>query len=379
MAERTTGPAEDAFETLDRELAELIRLPDPAATLERVARLIPEAVGSDASLVSVVRDDEDVLEIRHQAGTRTTAMLGLRVPFGWGLGGKAAVLRAPTDVEDYVNASTITHQFDGPVSTEGLHGLLAVPIVCGHGLHGILYACMRQPTEFGDRMRDNLLRLARDTALVLDVQEQTAGMIDVAVHDERRRLALSLHDSVGQTLFGIGAAARELRASVAEDDSLSTRITFIEEQIGTATALLRQSLWALSESPPELSVAVALRGDCRAFEERTGVRARVVVIGDLPELDDSRAKTLLLAAREALLNVEKHARATTVIVSLHHTGEGTAVTVADDGVGLSDAPDDHQGLGLEGARERLARIGGHLTLTGNEDGGVTLRAWVPTP
>lgn len=370
--------AVEAFEVLDRELAELTRLLDPSATLQRVARLIPEVVGVDASLVAALSDD-GILVIRHQTGMRTNAIQGLEIPLGWGLGGKAALLRKPLAVRDYVHAPAITHHFDQQVTVEGLRGILAVPIACAHKLHGMLYACMRQPAEFDDRVRDVMVRLARETALALDVQAQTSGMIDIAVHDERRRLALSLHDSVGQMLFGIGAAARELRATVAEDPALGPRIAYLEEQIAAAAALLRQSLWALSESPPEVALAVALQGDCRAFEERTGVRARVVVIGDIPELDGARSKTLLLAAREALLNAEKHGHADSVMISLHPAGDGVAVAVADDGVGFCGAGPDEKGLGLNATAERLARVGGHLTLTENEDGGVTFRAWVPIP
>jgi signal transduction histidine kinase len=103
--------------------------------------------------------------------------------------------------------------------------------------------------------------------------------------------------------------------------------------------------------------------------------------------------------REALVNVEKHAHATSVVVSLVASGEGLAVAIADDGLGWPDAAapgadplaelaarrprgpsrERSSGMGLKASYDRVARLGGALSIVGNEDGGLTVRAWVPTP
>jgi signal transduction histidine kinase len=128
-----------------------------------------------------------------------------------------------------------------------------------------------------------------------------------------------------------------------------------------------------------LALTVALRADCRSFQERTGIRARLVAMTELPELDAARTRALVDTAREALLNVEKHARAHSVVVTAFATENGIAMAVADDGLGFheSRASSDGLGLGIAAAQDRLSRLGGNLTLVTNDDGGVTVKSWVP--
>jgi signal transduction histidine kinase len=65
------------------------------------------------------------------------------------------------------------------------------------------------------------------------------------------------------------------------------------------------------------------------------------------------------------------------VVSVFATRDGVGVTVSDDGAGLSNRPGSGAGLGLPATVDRLARVGGTLSIAGNDDGGVTLQAWVP--
>jgi signal transduction histidine kinase len=103
----------------------------------------------------------------------------------------------------------------------------------------------------------------------------------------------------------------------------------------------------------------------------------LLVLEDLAPMAASRTNALAAAAREALLNVEKHARAESVMVSVFPSGGGATVAVYDDGVGPPEAGDAQPGLGLTAAAERLGRVGGRLTVGRNDDGGMTVRAWVP--
>lgn len=216
-----------------------------------------------------------------------------------------------------------------------------------------------------------------EAALALELSRRAEDMAAIAIEEERNRIALVLHDSVGSLLFAIGAAAGDL-SSEADPGPLQARLTFIHQQATMAAAALREALRTLSETPVELALGVSLRGDCSAFEVRTGIRAGFVVLGDLPDLDPSRTAALLGATREALLNVEKHARASSVVVSLLRTDTGVMSVVADDGVGIPVEGERGEGLGLRGSANRLAQVGGGLAVVANEDGGTTVKAWVPT-
>ncbi len=123
---------------------------------------------------------------------------------------------------------------------------------------------------------------------------------------------------------------------------------------------------------------MALREHCRAFTERTRINARTLTLTDLPTLPSYRIRVLADFAREALLNAEKHAHARSIVVSVFGLRDGVAVTVSDDGVGLCDGYAEHEGLGLAAVSERLAQVGGEASIGRNDDGGVTVQAWLPT-
>jgi signal transduction histidine kinase len=150
--------------------------------------------------------------------------------------------------------------------------------------------------------------------------------------------------------------------------------------------MFRQSLAALDDTAPRLRLAAALVEDCRNFEARTGAHARCVAVTALPVVSAEGTAALIGLAREALLNVEKHARASSVVVSLSALDDRVTLAVADDGTGWDpDADSGSTGarrpwssrIGLRAARERLERIGGSLSVVENEEGGLTVRAQVP--
>jgi CheY-like chemotaxis protein len=114
--------------------------------------------------------------------------------------------------------------------------------------------------------------------------------------------------------------------------------------VSAASLALRESLLALSASSPERALPVELAEHCRSFEARTGVPARFVQLGPVAPLDAERTALLTAAVREGLLNVEKHAGAGTVVVSLGTVDGGVQVAVADDG--------GHPGPRLPGRRHR---------------------------
>jgi signal transduction histidine kinase len=132
----------------------------------------------------------------------------------------------------------------------------------------------------------------------------------------------------------------------------------------------------LRASPSTVALGVALRADCTAFSERTGVPAELVLLDDdLPTLPPSRSDVLVAAVREALLNVEKHAGASAVVVTVSGRDGAVTVAVTDDGNGLG--PGDGRGLGLVTTEEALARIGGTLHVSSDPQGGTMWRARLP--
>jgi signal transduction histidine kinase len=318
------------------------------------------------------------MEVVAVVGVNTESLNGLVVGPQEGLGGQAAVLRRTAAVGDYCFSREITHDFDHAVRAEGLHAVMAAPIVRAHRLYGLLYAARRSAVPWTDGDRTTLLGLARQIAVAMEVADSAREMAEVAVFGERQCLAIQLHDSVGATLFSLRVALTSARvAADAQRADLAELLTDALALTERATSDLRSQTYSLHHAPEDKALAVALQGDCRDFSERAGVVAELVVLGDLPRLDAGRADVLRRIAREALLNVEKHAGAHSVVVSLYTQLGGVGMAVADDGTAGDITLQDERGMGLGVMAESVERVGGWLTCASNDEGGGTVRAWVP--
>ena len=362
---------------LDEDYAQVLSLLDRRTAFRAILERLPDELGVDVAWIGEVDDAGNVV-LGHGVRTRTDVLEGLVVPPGIGLGGRVLESGRPHWVRNYPDAVDLTQPFSTQANHEGVKGMVAVPLVHAGRRLGILYAADRAEATYGDLTVGVLESAAARAANAAVVAERARHSAEVAVHEERRRLALQLHDTVGAMLFTIGAGVRRLGDDLGHDPDLRQRLDAIEQQAAEAAAVFRESLHALQAPPDALSLAVALRADCRSFEERTAIPARLLVLDELPSLPASRAAALAAAVREALLNVEKHARAGSVLVSVFVGSDGVTVAVHDDGVGPAGfGNDDRLGLGLSAAADRLDCVGGRLTVGRNDDGGVTVRASVP--
>ncbi|MGH9115864.1 MAG: sensor histidine kinase [Acidimicrobiales bacterium] len=380
---------------LDDEEVQVISLLDSEAALKSAAASIPDLTGMDTAFVGSLEHGDlshVVLRLaksglRWRSGRSRHPMDGLVVPSGLGLGGLVQVTGHPQGVTDYCRASSITHDFDAEVSEAGLRGMLVVPVLDVDRSLGVLYGASRHRTHFGGRKMGIMVDVAARAAAAARVAERARHAAEVAVHEERRRLAVEMHDTLGAMLFSIGANARKLEDETGIPLELRQRLAVITLQAAEAGDTLRRSLQALHTPAEALALDVALHADCRAFEERTGIPARLIDLTGVVPLPPARTQALVDAVREALLNVQKHASARSVAVTVAVRRGFVTVTVADDGHGLCLRSGERElqpraaarsgGLGVRAATERLERVGGGMSVTDNEDVGVTCRAWVP--
>lgn len=356
---------------------ELVSLLDREEALRAALTLLVD--GRDVAWLAEPGPGGDLV-LGHVLGDRTAMLRGLQVPAGLGLTGKVRRSARPAWVDDYLAAADITHTFDQHIHAEGIERLLAVPVVRDDRMLGVLAVGVRDAGAFSDRAVDRAGAVADQLALAVAVAEHARLTREVAVHEERRRMAAELHDSVGALLFAIGSGAAGIAESATGDPELTARIELLRRHADDASTALRASLRALRSSPSALALSVALREDCLAFGDRTGVAAELLLLDDdPPALPPARIQVLLTAVREALLNVEKHARAGAVVVSVSRRVRGDrvalAVAVTDDGVGLGAG--HTRGLGLTATADAVGRLGGVLHVSGDPGGGTVWRVEIP--
>lgn len=365
-----------ATQSLERDYAEVLALLDPAAATRRMTATVPAATGLQIAWSGVPDDDGGGWILCNTFNAATGQLDGTVVHEGTGLGGRTIATGRASRVNDYCTNQFITSHYKALVRAEGLKAMVAVPVTHDGRLLGLLYGANREGDPISDRNTQAMEEVAARTAAARVVAERARHAAEVAVHEERRRLAIELHDTVGALLYTVGAGVRTLGQCEGLDQEVRERLRTIEQHAAEATAALRGSLRVLHKPPEEVALGVSLREHCEAFQKRTGVPARVITLTDLPPLDGARVGALAAAVREALLNIEKHAGARSAIVSVFQVDGGVAVSVADDGVGFPSGKRPVPGLGITSVTERLARVGGTVTLSPNEDCGATLQMWI---
>lgn len=232
---------------------------------------------------------------------------------------------------------------------------------------------------------------AEDVLVIQSLGDQIAVAIEnahlydqsreLAILEERTRLARELHDSVTQSLYSVVLLSESWRrqlntgAAGAQPEMQLRRIGDIAQQALKEMRLLIHEL-----RPPTLdqeSLVDALRKRFDAVENHVGVEGRVVM-DDFVDLPSSVAEGLYRIAQEALNNALKHAQATRETVRLCVKDGAVVLEISDDGQGFDpQAVEGKGGMGLMSMRERTNLLGGSLAVRSSPGAGTTVTVSVP--
>jgi len=187
-----------------------------------------------------------------------------------------------------------------------------------------------------------------------------------AVVRERLKIARDLHDTLAHSMMAMLTEIRLLkRLSVTNPGAMAEEFVRAEDAAHQGLKEARAAIAQVRFNPVrDAGLAAALGDLVNLFVERTGIPADYTSDARASTFADERAETLFRVAEEALRNVERHAGATRVTISLHERrdGDGLTLTIADNGVGF-DVEADHAGhYGLAGLREQAQLIGAVLTI-----------------
>jgi signal transduction histidine kinase len=277
-----------------------------------------------------------------------------------------------------------------PKAHPRLTAFLGVPIRdCDEILGALFLGNTGPPGESGGFTEEDeelLGVLAAHAAIALTHARLYERERELAIVEERTRLARELHDAVAQKLFALRLTA-EAAGGLIEADPQRAR-----SHLGQISALAREAAEELRAAVGELrpaeldedGLAAALRKQIdvvdRAHQARGGPR---VVFRDEPisALPPAHEQVVLRVAQEALHNALRHAAAKRIELSLSPAARGGAVlTVTDDGCGFeteSGSGPGGRGLGLVSMRERADSVGGRVQVDSVPGQGTTVRLEVP--
>jgi signal transduction histidine kinase len=236
---------------------------------------------------------------------------------------------------------------------------------------------IRLLNEQRDQLRDTLAQLRAAHA---ELAAGAAQQEELAVLRERARLARALHDNIGHALVVMNVKLEAAQLLYARDPARGDgELEETRALIRSTMAELRRALANLrAPSAPHDDLPAALQRLAHELQARAGVATRCAIPPGLPAPPAEAREALWYVAREALANVERHARAATATLSLEHEPDGWRLRVTDDGAGVSPASlDSPQRYGVVGMRERMQAAGGSLRLGPGPAGGTVVEAWLP--
>ena len=227
------------------------------------------------------------------------------------------------------------------------------------------------------------LSLSREIERRQRTEEQRAQLftrLAIAQEDERRRIALDLHDQLGQQMTALRLAIETLKALAADRSDLGHHVEVLEDLTRRIDQDLSFRVWELAPSALERAgLAKALTDYAGSWSKRFGIRAQVHVNGSidgvlLPEMET----TIYRFGQEALNNIAKHARADRVDVVLERRDEQVSLIVEDNGIGFDPAQvEAGRGFGLRGMRERASLAGADCQIESAPGSGTTVILRVP--
>jgi len=202
---------------------------------------------------------------------------------------------------------------------------------------------------------------------------------ELAALQERQRLARELHDSVSQVLYGMSLGAHTAREALESSDPAQA-LTSIEYVLALAEAGLAEMRALIFELRPE---SLELEGLVAALMKQVAflrARYKLTVEADLvdePDLPLEMKEALYRIAQEALHNIVKHARASSVVLRLARQEKEVLLEVCDNGRGFDPTGPFPGHLGMRSMRERVTKIGGTLSIESVAGQGTCIRVRVP--
>jgi len=348
--------------------------------LRKVVEQARSLVGAKYGAVSVVDKDNHIVSFITSGITTEERVAIGPPPVGHGLLG--IVLREGQRLRlADLTQHPQSHGF--PAHHPPMRSLLAVPIPCKGPFLGNLYLTEKQAREvFTADDEETLARFALQAALAIDNAHLHEQVADLAVAQERLRIAHEMHDGLAQVLGYVNtkvqAAEMYLKREKAEEAAVQLRE--LATSARQAYSDVRESIVGLRTLPgPSRALDEVLREYLERWEEMSHVETSLHIDPSV-QLRPAQELQVVRIVQEALTNVRKHAKASHARVEITRQNDRLVTLIADDGLGFNAsarARGEFPQFGLSTMRERAESIGGALTIDSATGEGTRVRFELP--
>ena len=274
--------------------------------------------------------------------------------------------------------SSHPNSYGFPPNHPPMTSFLGVPIKVRDAVYGNLYLTDKIGwSEFTSDDEGLVDGLAIAAGIAIDNARLHAQVQEVAVYEERDRLARDLHDTVIQRLFAIGLSLQSMQA----DPSASRNLDRLKSTIADVDDTIRQVRTSIFELESD-GLSRGTRDDVLSLLEElrtvVGFDVHTSFEGPVDTAIPDRVRDHLLAViREAVTNIGRHAQATKATLAIAATNGQCRLRIEDDGCGMVESEAARRGHGLSNLRRRAEKLHGQFEIDSPTAGGTVLIWQVP--
>ncbi|WP_376718988.1 sensor histidine kinase [Streptomyces parvulus] len=348
---------------------------DQSDALRLIAERAREITVSDLGVVALPLPGTEDLAVEVAIGREADTWRGLVLPVEGSLVGAAYARKAPVSSPDVTDDERISV---GSPRFAGLGPAVAVPVGAGERLRGVvLLVRAASAPGFTQEETGSLQVFAAQAAVAMELAERRRDAEQIALLEDRDRIARDLHDLAIQRLFATAMTLQSAGRFI-QHDRAAERVQRAVGDLDETIKIIRSTIFGL-RSRDDDSTSSGLRARAvRAVAETApalgfapGIRMEGLLDTHVPK---DTVEHLVAVLTESLTNVARHAHAGRADVVLETDGTWVRLTVSDDGVGIP--PGGHRS-GLRNMAERARGLGGEMRLESPEEGGTRLVWRVP--
>ena len=270
-----------------------------------------------------------------------------------------------------------------PYLIEISNGDFIIPVIQGERVQGMMIVGPKRSGKSYTYQDIQLLALlAHRIAALFHTSELCQQEIDreLMLERERTRIAKDFHDEVGASLTHISILSQMIRKNGIEPLKAKQWLQVISDTCQEASHSITHIIWALNPKNDTFHSLVAfIRRSVLEYLEPTSVRCSFSLQEELPDFDLNAEirRNIYLCTREALHNVIKHARATTVNVMISVTDDRIIMKIIDNGIGFEINDMNLTGNGLHNMKRRMQDVSGMFILQSASYKGTAITLTVP--
>jgi signal transduction histidine kinase len=331
-----------------------------------------EISGADLVALALPTPERRELQVEHAAGVGAAEALGLVLPTSGSASGMVLTSGELLSVEDFSNDQRVAEVARDNMK---LGPTVLVPLGGPGNVRGVLTAGRRPGAmPLSPAAVDMLVTFASQAGIALELAEHRRQAEQVAVFEDRDRIARDLHDLVIQRLYATGMSLQGA-ASLISSREVAHRVNTAVDALDETIREIRTSIFALQTrqdaKPPGLRTRILQVAD--EMRGVLGFPPGLILEGLLDDVPEDVGDHLLSVLREGLANAARHSGASKVDVQVRAAAD-LSLTVRDNGSGIKDTG---RRSGLSNLDQRAVTLGGSFRVAPAAGGGTQLDWRVP--